>query len=102
MILAILERNDVAICRFPKDLQDFARKDPIVSVQYSRPRFDNNSRHRRNSTLKVQCPTLNAEIHWTLGIRHWTFGVENANRHTILNRSPGNQETSHGQGARSL
>src|SRR6185437_4733564 len=76
MILAILERNDVAICRFPKDLQDFARKDPIVSVQYSRPRFDNNSRHRRNSTLKVQCPTLNAEIHWTLGIRHWTFGVE--------------------------
>src|SRR4026208_710028 len=53
-------------------------------------------------TLKVQRPTLNAEIHWPLGIRRWTFGVENANRHTILNRPSGNQEIAQWQGARSL
>src|SRR5215475_10536529 len=54
MIFTILERDDVSVCRFPKDLQDFARKHPIVSVQNSRPRFDDNSSHRG---MKVQRST---------------------------------------------
>src|SRR5262245_5085767 len=54
MIFTILERDDVSVSRFPKDLQDFARKHPIVSVQNSRPRFDDNSSHRG---IKVQRST---------------------------------------------
>jgi hypothetical protein len=53
MILTVLERDDIAVCRSSKDLQHFAGKYPIVSVQNSRPRFNNNSGHKSNSTFNL-------------------------------------------------
>src|SRR4029453_9441962 len=53
-ILTVLEGDDIAVRRFSKDLQHFAGKYPIVSVQNLRPRFDNNSGHKR-----IQAPMLN-------------------------------------------
>src|SRR6266446_1833011 len=45
MILAIPKRDHVAVRRTSKNLQHFAGKNPIVSVQNSRTWFDDNSTH---------------------------------------------------------
>ena len=51
MVPAILERNHIAIGRISENLQNFGGKHPIVSVQNSRSRFDNDSGHRSNAQL---------------------------------------------------
>ena len=51
MIAAILERNHVAVDRISENLQDFAGKHPIVSVQNSRARFDDDSSHKSKAQL---------------------------------------------------
>src|SRR6266581_3106840 len=60
-ILTVLERDHIAVRGISKNLQDFTGKHPIVSVQYSRTRFDNDSWHRSNSTSNVQRSTSNAQ-----------------------------------------
>src|SRR5262249_53297264 len=45
MIPAVLERNHIAIRGLSEYLEHFARKYPVVSMQNSRTRFDNNSGH---------------------------------------------------------
>ena len=59
MIFTIFERNDVAIGRSPKNLQHLAGKDPIVSMQNSGTRLDDDSSHMRRAT--VQRSTLNVQ-----------------------------------------
>src|SRR5207237_3520031 len=55
-IAPVLQRNHVAIRRFSENLEDFAGKNPVVSVQDSRARFDNDSSHKLGAN--VQRPTL--------------------------------------------
>src|SRR5947207_147806 len=45
MILTILERDDVPIHRISENFQHFAGKNPVVSMQNSRARFDDDSSH---------------------------------------------------------
>jgi hypothetical protein len=54
MVFAVFERNDVAVGWFSKNLQDLAGKHPVVSMQDSRARFYNNSRHKMTSTSNVK------------------------------------------------
>src|SRR5712691_8703846 len=44
-IAAILERNDVAVYWVAEYFQHLARKNPVVSVKNSGPRFDDDSCH---------------------------------------------------------
>ena len=44
-IAPVLQRNHVAIGRFPENFQHLAGKNPVVSVQDSRARFDNEAGH---------------------------------------------------------
>ena len=47
MISAVLERNHVAVGGFSENLEDFAGKDPVVSMQDSRARFNDDACHGR-------------------------------------------------------
>src|SRR5206468_10608331 len=53
MIFTVLERNRIAIRRISENLEHFAGKHPVVPMQNSRTRFDNNSGHR-SSTSNAQ------------------------------------------------
>jgi hypothetical protein len=57
MIFAVLERNHIAIRRISENLEHFAGKHPIVSMQDSRTRFDDDACHE-----KIQSPTLNYSV----------------------------------------
>src|SRR6476620_9139639 len=46
MIFAVLERNDIAIRWISENLEHFAGKHPIVSMQNSRTRFDDEACHK--------------------------------------------------------
>ncbi len=56
-IAPVLQRNHVAIRRLSEDFQHFAGKNPVVPVQNSRARFDDDSSHKVGAN--VQRPTLN-------------------------------------------
>jgi hypothetical protein len=45
MVFAVLERNHIAIRGISKNLEHFAGKHPVVSMQNSRTRFDDNACH---------------------------------------------------------
>jgi len=45
MIAAIFERDHIAVGRFPENLEHLAGINPVVPMQNSRSRFDDNSRH---------------------------------------------------------
>ena len=45
MIAPVLERNHIAIGRFAENFQHLAGKNPVVSVQNLRARFDDESSH---------------------------------------------------------
>jgi hypothetical protein len=47
MIFAVLERNHIAIRGFSENLEHFAGKNPIVSMQNSRTRFDDDACHEK-------------------------------------------------------
>jgi hypothetical protein len=47
MIFAVLERNNIAIRRISENLEHFAGKHPVVSMQNSRTRFDDDACHER-------------------------------------------------------
>jgi hypothetical protein len=47
MVFAILERNHIAIRGISENLEHFAGKNPVVSVQDSRSRFDDDACHER-------------------------------------------------------
>src|SRR5207249_10770445 len=51
MVVAVLERNHVAIRRISENLEHFAGKHPVVSMQNSRTRFDDKAGHRSNARL---------------------------------------------------
>jgi len=44
-VASVLERDNVAIRRVSENFQDFAGKDPVVSVKNSRAGFDDQSSH---------------------------------------------------------
>jgi len=45
MIFTILERDHIAVGGISKNFQNFAGKNPVVSVQNSRTWFDDDSSH---------------------------------------------------------
>jgi hypothetical protein len=47
MIFAVLERNHVAIRGISENLEHFTEKHPVVSMQNSRSRFDDDACHKR-------------------------------------------------------
>jgi len=53
MVFAVLERNHIAIRGVSENLEHFAGKHPVVSMQNSRTRLDDNSGDRSST------PTLN-------------------------------------------
>ena len=74
MILAVLERNDIAIRRAAENFQHLAREHPIVPVQNARPRFNDKTRHGEQSgTSGTARPTASSIGRWTLGVGRWTF-----------------------------
>jgi hypothetical protein len=50
VIAPVLERDDIAVVRRTKNLQDFAPEDPVVAVENSRARFNNKAAHRLSLT----------------------------------------------------
>src|SRR5215813_6980338 len=58
MVFAIFERNHVAIRGFSKNLEHFAGKNPVVPMQDSRSRFDDDACH---GNFNVQRPTPNVQ-----------------------------------------
>src|SRR6266513_623279 len=57
MIFAVLERNHIAIRGISENLEHFAGKHPVVPMQNSRSRFDDNACHKR-----IQSQTLNYSV----------------------------------------
>ena len=47
MVVPVFERNHIAIGRFAENFQHFAGKNPVVSMQNARARFDNDSGHKQ-------------------------------------------------------
>src|ERR1044071_8670512 len=89
-VLAVLERDHIAIRGISKNFQDLTGKNPIVSVQNSRTRFDNDSGHRKAEN--VEHPTSNVQYRMQKFIGRSAFGVgrsafRNASSHAIFNRS---------------
>src|SRR5437773_10641712 len=89
---------------FPKTL-DFTGKHPIVSVQNSRPRFDNDPGHR--NAENVERPTSNVQYRMQKFIGRSAFGVgrsafRNASAHAIFNRSARDKKNAQRESARSL
>ena len=52
MVFAVLERNHIAIHGISENLEHFAGKHPVVSMQNSRARFDNNSSHKTEANVR--------------------------------------------------
>jgi hypothetical protein len=58
-IASVLQRNHVAIGRLAENLKHLAGKNPVVSVQDARARFDDEAGHKVGAN--VQRPTLNVQ-----------------------------------------
>src|SRR5581483_3287360 len=45
LVPPVFQRNDISVGRIAKNLQDFTRKDPVVTMKNSRSGFDDHSSH---------------------------------------------------------
>src|SRR5262245_43095450 len=66
MVFAVLERNHIAIRGFSENLEHFAGKRPVVSMQNSRTRFDDDPCH---TEFNVQRSTPNVQRSTTSSFR---------------------------------
>ena len=53
MVFAVLERNHIAISGISENLEHFAGKHPIVSMQNSRTRFDDEACHEKGMSRNL-------------------------------------------------
>jgi hypothetical protein len=52
MVFAVLERNHIAILGISENLEHFAGKHPVVSMQNPRTRFDDNASHKTEANAR--------------------------------------------------
>src|SRR6266480_4879346 len=66
MIFAVLERNHLAILGISKNLEHFAGKHPIMSMQNSRTRFDDDACHERGMLAQFSSAKFDTIRFWKL------------------------------------
>ena len=62
MVFAVLERNHIAIRGVSENLEHLAGKNPVVSMQNSRPRFDDDACH--DNQANIHPPTWQAIVRY--------------------------------------